>query len=141
MVGVSIGMDNAPRISPRSFANLAEVILTHEPRAGIDDEDAVRVTRALHTGKEARHLEEVGAALLIPEETVLVYRPDDGDDDVLRQALRAIPLPWLTNESGLSRRMIQRCRKGYTKAYPANRKRLWLAVARWQQLHTCGASS
>jgi len=140
MVGMSVEMDQPPRISARSFANLAELILTYEPRVGLDDNE-VRVARFVHTGKEARHLEEVGAALLIPEETVLVYQPDDGGDDLLRQTLREIPVPWLADDSGLSRRMIQRCRNGHTRVYPANRKRLWLAVARWQQLHIHEASS
>jgi hypothetical protein len=58
MVGVSTEMDTPPRISARSFGNLAEVILTHEPRGWLDDENEVRVSRIEHTGKEARNLEE-----------------------------------------------------------------------------------
>jgi hypothetical protein len=133
VVGVSMEMDTPPRISVRSMSNFAETILTHEPRSGLDDEDEVRVTRIVHTGKESRHLEEVGAALLIPEETVLVYQPEDPGDDALQQALGGIPVLWLVSETGLSRRMVQRCRNGQTRAYPANRARLWLAVSRWRQ--------
>jgi hypothetical protein len=139
VVGVSTEMDTPPRISVRSLGNLAERVLTHEPRPGLDDEDEVRITRIVHTGKESRHLEEVGASLLIPEETVLVYQPDDPGDDMLRQALRGISLRWLVNESGLSRRMVQRYRNRQTRAYPANRTRLWQVVSRWLQQHNNGA--
>jgi hypothetical protein len=135
VVGVSTEMDTPPRISVRSLGNLAEVVLTHEPHPGLDEDDEVRVTRIGHAGRESRYLEEVGASLLIPEDTVLIYQPDDPGDDALRPALGSIPLLWLVSETGLSRRMVQRYRNGQTRAYPANQKRLWLAVSRWLQQH------
>jgi hypothetical protein len=121
----------------RTWAEYVQHTLPQENRWWLDESPDVRVTGTVHTGKEARHLEDIAASLRVPGEEVLIYRPESLDDDeILRAAIRGIPMRFLIEQTRLSRRGIQLFKNNHTKSlHAANRSLLWQAVAAWVAEH------
>jgi len=85
----------------------------------------VGITEIVKIGKESNHLEEVDAGLIhAPDEVYTVY-PDQKADHwgrVVRPLLQKIPLSVQIRETGLSRRMLIKARRGYARPHPRNQR-------------------
>lgn len=81
-------------------------------------------------GKESRHLSEAQHGLLPAGDMAARYEgvPGPERDDVLRAALRKIPLSWLITATRMSHSAIQRVRNGHATPRPPQRLKLWRAV-------------
>lgn len=83
----------------------------------------VRIAEIVKIGKESNHLEEVDAGLIhSPDDVYTVYSDQTADhwERVVRPLLRKIPLSVLIRETGLSRRMLIKARRGHARPHPRN---------------------
>lgn len=74
-------------------------------------------------GKESNNLEEVDAGLVHSAENIYTSYPDPRRDHwerVIRPKLKNIPLSRMMEETGLSRRMLIKARKGDARPHPRN---------------------
>jgi len=132
------GHDPSSRVRVRTWKEYIRHTLPQENRWWLNDTPDVRVTGLIHTGKEARHLEDIAASLRIPGEEVLIYHPEDpaDDDEILRSAIQKIPVGFLIKQTHRSRRGIQLFKNGRTKRLHATTRRLlWGAFAAWVREH------
>jgi hypothetical protein len=83
----------------------------------------VRVGEIVAIGKESNKLEEVDAGLIHSADKVYVTYPDPTRDYWTRDVvpkLQAIPVSVLMRETGLSRRMLIKARRGHARPHPRN---------------------
>lgn len=121
----------------------------HHPESKCADEDGspcdrqtagllfrrhVQIGEIVPIGKESNKLEEVDAGLIHSAESVYLTYPDPTRDSWTRATLpqlKATPLSTLIRETGLSRRMLIKTRKGRTRPHPRNQR---LIVAAFRRL-------
>ncbi len=87
----------------------------------------VRIERVRYIGKESNHIEEVEAGFIHSEQNIYTEYVDPSRDEwqtTILPALKAIPLPRLIKESGLSRRALLDIRAGSSRPHPTNQERL-----------------
>ena len=85
----------------------------------------VRIAEIIKIGKESNHLEEVDAGLIHSADDVYTEYPDQKPDRwerVLVPLLKEVPLSVLMRETGLSRRMLIKTRKGHARPHVRNQK-------------------
>jgi hypothetical protein len=81
--------------------------------------------------KESNKLEEVDAGLIHSADNVYITYPDPARDSWNRDVvprLRMIPLSVQIRETGLSRRMLIRARKGQVRPHSRNQRLLAMVV-------------
>jgi hypothetical protein len=90
----------------------------------------VHITGIATIGKESRRLSEAQHGLLPAGDMAARYEgvPGPEHDDVLRAALRKIPLSWLITATRMSHSAIQRVRNGHATPRPPQRHKLWRAT-------------
>ncbi|WP_263365243.1 DNA polymerase [Edaphobacter bradus] len=91
----------------------------------------VRIGEFICIGKESNKLEEVDAGLMHSADSVYTTYPDPRRDSWTRDVvpkLRAIPLSVLMRETGLSRRMLIKTRRGQVRPHSRNQVLLARAV-------------
>jgi hypothetical protein len=99
----------------------------------------VRIAYIVPIGKESNRLEEVDAGLIhSPDDVYTVYPDQTGDywERVVRPLLneRSVTLRMLMGETGLSRRMLIKARKGYVRPHPRNQRLIVEALRRLRLL-------
>lgn len=85
----------------------------------------VQIAEIVKIGKESNHLEEVDAGLIHSANDVYTVYPDQRADHwerVVRPLLAKVPLSALIRETGLSRRMLIKARKGHARPHPRNQE-------------------
>lgn len=83
----------------------------------------IRIGEIIFIGKESNKLEEVDAGLIHSAESVYTVYPDPGRDSwekLIRPKLRTLPLSFLMEQTGLSRRMLIKARRGYVRPHARN---------------------
>jgi hypothetical protein len=93
----------------------------------------IRIGEIVAIGKESNKLEEVDAGLVHSADSVYITYPDpkrDAWERIVRPKLQAIPLSRLMAETGLSRRMLIKVRKGQVRPHPRNQELIANAVNR-----------
>jgi hypothetical protein len=99
---------------------------------GVLSRRIVRPTEELYIGKESNRLEDVEAGLLHDPSLVLEVYPDKRRglwERLVRPVLQDIPVRWLVEQSGLSRRTIQRLRNGHSLPRPFHENALTRSAA------------
>jgi hypothetical protein len=94
----------------------------------------IRVGQIVFVGKEANKLEEVDAALIHSAESVYTVYQDPARDSwerIIRPKLDKIPLSALMKETGLSRRMLIKARKGQVRPHARNQTLINNAVSKF----------
>ncbi|MGB6973821.1 MAG: hypothetical protein WBD67_03965 [Terracidiphilus sp.] len=93
----------------------------------------VQIGEIVPIGKESNKLEEVDAGLIHSAESVYVTYPDPTRDSWTRDVvpkLQAIPLSVLMRETGLSRRMLIKARRGHARPHLRNQRLVEAAMSR-----------
>jgi hypothetical protein len=93
----------------------------------------VRIAEIVKIGKESNHLEEVDAGLIhSPDEVYTVYPDQKADhwERVVRPLLQKVPLSVLIRETGLSRRMLIKARRGQARPHPRNQQLIVRSIRR-----------
>jgi hypothetical protein len=93
----------------------------------------IRIAEIVPIGKEANRLEEVDAGVVHSADSVYTVYHDPSRDrwtrDILPK-LQKIPLSVLIRETGLSRRMLIKARKGHARPHPRNQELITDALRR-----------
>jgi hypothetical protein len=93
----------------------------------------VRIGEIVGIGKESNRLEDVDAGLVHFVESVYATYPDPARDEwekTVRPELQTIPLASLIAETGLSRRMLIKARKGQARPHLRNQQLIAKATAK-----------
>ena len=93
----------------------------------------VQIGEIVPIGKESNKLEEVDAGLIHSADSVYLTYPDPTRNSWTRETLpqiQVIPLSVLIRETGLSRRMLIKARRGKARPHPRNQHLLEAAVRR-----------
>ena len=93
----------------------------------------VRIGEIVAIGKESNKLEEVDAGLIHSADSVYITYPDPTRDDwerLTKPKLQIIPLSVLVTESGVSRRMLVKYRRGHARPRPRYQRLLAVALNR-----------
>jgi hypothetical protein len=96
----------------------------------------VGIAEIVPIGKESNHLEEVDAGLIHSSDDVYTVYPNQAADHwerIVRPLLQKIPLSALMRETGLSRRMLIKARRGQVRPHPRNRLLFASIIDHWSQ--------
>lgn len=111
--------------------------------AGLLSRRDVRAATTSYIGKESNLIEEVGMGLWhkLDEVVTELGRARDPWTQLVAPILREIPASRLVDETGLSRRTIQRLRNGHMRPHPRNAAVLTGVAGSWARasLKTAGA--
>jgi len=97
----------------------------------------VRIGGIVPIGKESNRLEQVAEGLIHSANTVYTVYVDESRDEwerKIRPALNTVSLSVLGEETGLSRRMLIKARKGKARPHPRNQRLLISALRKFGKL-------